>query len=141
MSFSDLPEDWPTIPLTDPTHVANVLDIFVSMEARAVGSLLLLVCDELRRPVQAIEVAEISRSPLPDSVEILRPIASTIADALPDATLLCAIARTGSLQPRRSDAAWGDCLHEAFADRIPIIGIHVVTPRGTLDLGLGERAA
>lgn len=28
MSFKDLPPDWPDIPLTDPTHIANVLDIF-----------------------------------------------------------------------------------------------------------------
>jgi hypothetical protein len=67
MSFEDLPSDWPDIPLAAPTHIADVLDLFVSMQTRLDGALLVLVCDSLRRPVQPILLhgSTRCRSPMP----------------------------------------------------------------------------
>ena len=130
MSFEDLPRDWPDIPLTDPTHIADVLDIFVSMQARLDGSLLILVCDPLRCPVQPILVEDIERRPPDDSTHALGRMAATIADALPGATALCAIARRGGLSITADDRAWRTAITRAFAD-VPLIGVHVVTPDGS----------
>ena len=45
MSFRDLPEDWPSRPLTDPTLVDDVLDLLVSERDRQDGALFILLCD------------------------------------------------------------------------------------------------
>lgn len=130
MSFKDLPSDWPDIPLTDPTHIANVLDIFVSMQTRRNGGLLVLVCDPLRCPVQPILVEDFDSRPPDDGEQALKNMASAIAEALPGATVLCAIARRGGLSITADDRAWRTAITRAFAD-VPLIGVHVVTPDGS----------
>lgn len=46
MSFENLPQNWPELPLHDPTHAADVVDLLVKMSDRACDSLLLLPADE-----------------------------------------------------------------------------------------------
>jgi hypothetical protein len=130
MSFKDLPPDWPDIPLTDPTHIANVLDIFVSMKTRMSGGLLVLVCDPLRCPMQPILVEDFGRRPPEDGDQALKNVATSIAQVLPGATVLCAIARRGGLSITADDRAWRTAITRAFAD-VPLIGVHVVTPDGS----------
>ena len=76
MSFRDLPQDWPDIPLTDPTHTADVLDIFVSMKTRMNGGLLVLVCDPLRRPLQPVLVEDFGSRPPEDGDQALKNLAT-----------------------------------------------------------------
>ncbi|MCO5300974.1 MAG: hypothetical protein M9886_13565 [Candidatus Nanopelagicales bacterium] len=130
MSFKDLPPDWPDIPLTDPTHIANVLDIFVSMKTRMNGGLLVLLCDPLRCPMQPILVEDFGRRPPEDGDQALKNMATSIAEVLPGATVLCAIARRGGLSITADDRAWRTAITRAFAD-VPLIGVHVVTPDGS----------
>ncbi|HRY11601.1 MAG TPA: hypothetical protein P5544_16670 [Candidatus Nanopelagicales bacterium] len=130
MSFKDLPTDWPDIPLTDPTHIANVLDIFVSMKTRMNGGLLVLLCDPLRCPMQPILVEDFGRRPPEDGDQALKNMATSIAEVLPGATVLCAIARRGGLSITADDRAWRTAITRAFAD-VPLIGVHVVTPDGS----------
>ena len=59
MSFEDLAQEWPTMSLTDPDHICDVLDVFVDLRARNAGSLLVLICDEERRPVQPLSLIHI----------------------------------------------------------------------------------
>src|SRR5690606_25765489 len=44
MSFSDLPRDWPTRSLADPTFAADVLDLCVTDADRMTGGLSFLLC-------------------------------------------------------------------------------------------------
>ncbi len=130
MNFENLPADWPTIPLTDPDHIADVLDIFVSRSDRVVGSLLILICDEQRRPVQPMVINDIEGGrPGGDHVP-LEQIAQHIADLKPDATVMCAIARTGRARVTKTDRRWAHTLERAFAGHLELLGVHVITLDG-----------
>lgn len=131
MNFENLPADWPTIPLTDPDHIADVLDIFVSRSDRMVGSLLILICDDQHRPVQPMVINDIDAGrPGADHVP-LGQIAQHITDLKPDATVLCAIARTGHARATKTDRRWARALERAFAGHLELIGVHVITLDGT----------
>lgn len=141
MNFENLPADWPTIPLTDSDHIADVLDIFVGHRDRMVGSLLILVCDEQRRPVQPVIINDIgSGQPEEDPLPLAR-IARTVADGMPDATVLCAIARTGRARVTRTDRRWAGMLEHAFAGRLELIGIHLITLEGSVPISTGADQA
>lgn len=131
MNFENLPADWPTIPLTDPDHIADVLDIFVSPSDRRAGSLLILICDEERRPVQPVVINDIDAGrPWGDHVPLER-IARQVADLKPDATVLCAVARTGHTRVTKTDRRWAQTLERAFAGHLELLGIHLITLDGT----------
>ena len=141
MSFEDLPDDWQHLPLTDPDHVADVLDLFVNMQARFDGAILVLVCDEEHKPLQPIQIDDVN-SVDPDQMrELLPGLATTITEANPAATVLIAIARDGSLGISQRDQLWSRCLHEAFSAQLPVIGVHLVTPDGSRPLPVAEQAA
>lgn len=42
MSFANLPSDWETQPLTDPTLAADVVDLFFDLRSREAGTLLVV---------------------------------------------------------------------------------------------------
>jgi len=130
MSFEDLSPDWPGIPLSDPTHIADVLDLFVGMQARMDGALLILVCDPLRRPVQPIMIDEIQRMPMADAYRHLPRWSDAIATSAPGCHLLFALARRGGLSITTTDRRWRRCVEETFS-AIPCLGFHVVTPDGS----------
>lgn len=141
MNFENLPADWPTIPLTDPDHIADVLDIFVGHRDRMVGSLLILVCDEQRRPVQPLIINDID-SGHPDEGRLpLARVAQVVADGMPDATILCAIARTGRSRVTKTDRRWAHMLEHAFSGRLELIGIHLITLEGTTPITAGADQA
>ena len=56
MSFDDLPDNWPELPLTDQRLLADVLDLVVSEQSRRDGALYVLLCDEQARLVQPIAI-------------------------------------------------------------------------------------
>lgn len=130
MSFKDLPRDWPGIPLTDSTHIADVLDLFVNQQARMDGALCILVCDPLRRPIQPIQLDGIQSAPPPDARRVLSQVAGTIEELAPGGCLLFARARRGGLSITADDQRWRQCVEESFT-RMPIIGFHVITPDGS----------
>lgn len=131
MSFEDLPDDWPTMPLNDPGHIADILDLFVSLSARMNGALLILVCDDHRRPVQPIQIDGIQRLRPADAGDVFSQMALTIAEASPGATAMFALARRGGLSVTAIDQDWRRCLEESFLEYMPVIGCHVVTPNGS----------
>ena len=56
MSFDDLPDNWPELPLTDQRLLADVLDLVVSEQSRRDGALYVLLCDENARLLQPIAI-------------------------------------------------------------------------------------
>lgn len=134
MNFENLPADWPSIPLTDPDHVADVLDIFVGIRGRTVGSLVILICDDQHRPVQPMIMNDIGAGAPRDAHVPLAQIADGIAEFKPDATVLCAVARPGRTRVTKTDRQWAQCVGRAFSGRLPVIGVHLVTLDGTIPI-------
>jgi hypothetical protein len=139
MSFEDLPADWPDHPVDHPAFCADILDLFVSERSRQRGCLFLLVCDAQHRAVQPIEILDIEIAPPADTVALLKQMVPTLQE-FPGCTLLTAIARPGRLKVFWCDAAWRDCIVAAF-DGIPLLGVHLVTPAGSLAFDVGPAAA
>lgn len=134
MNFKNLPTDWPTIPLTDPDHIADVLDIFVGMRDRMLGSLLILICDAQRRPVQPVILNDIDAGAPGGAHLPLARIAQHVAELNPEATVLCAIARQGRTRVTRTDQRWARALERAFAGRLDLLGVHLITLDGTVPI-------
>lgn len=134
MDFQNLPADWPTIPLTDPDHIADVLDMFVARRDRMLGSLLILFCDEQRRPVQPIIINDIDAGPPSGEHLHLARFVEHLVGLKPDATVLCAVARPGRTQVTKTDQRWARSLEQAFAGRLELIGVHLVTLDGTVPI-------
>ena len=63
MSFDDLPSDWPTRPLTDPTIARDVVDLVVREADRAQGCLSILLCSREHRLVQPVTINDVEGVP------------------------------------------------------------------------------
>ena len=127
--------------LTDPDHICDVLDVFVDLRARNAGSLLVLICDEQRRPVQPVLLEQVDRTPPPDARPMLEHLAVTIEQANPDATVLCAVARRDPLEVTTSDHEWRTCIEQAFAGHVEVIGVHLITIDGSMPIADRDAAA
>ncbi len=134
MSLRDLPENWQDMPLDDEQRMVDVLDLFVSNRARYDGSLFFLVCDEGSRVRAPIQIDEVTRSPLPDSDEMLENLVMAITNVGLELRALVAIARPGPLRVRPSDESWAQLIRRACGDRVPLMGIHLLTPQGSLPI-------
>lgn len=130
MSYKDLPKGWPDQPVTE--HLEDVLDLFVDMQARMRGALMILVCDERHHAVQPIMIEDMPKSVVTGDLAIpLERLAHTIADGFPGATALVALARTGPSTVTMRDRAWATAISRAFDGQVALIGVHAVTPRGS----------
>ncbi len=138
MSFEDLPENLREIPLDNSHLIADVLDLFVSMKVRYEGGLMVIVCDEQRRILQPILVEEIDLDPPADTGLIVNNLVAAILGACPEACVLVALARPGPLRIGARDQAWARFIEEACGNRLPLLGVHLVTPRGSVPID-GER--
>ncbi len=141
MNCQDLPSTWPTMPLTDDDHIANVLDTFVDRRARLGGCLLVLICDEQARSVQPILIDDLDGLPAADRVEVLGQLAATISAANPQASVLCALGRRDHLQVTAEDRAWQRTIEETLGTHLSLLGTHVITLHGSIPIGeLGSAA-
>ena len=141
MSFKDLPANWPELPLDDSRLIRDVLDLFVSMKTRYDGALVVLMCDANRRITQPILVDEIELNPPADSDVMLNNLVVAILGACAESCVLVALARPGPLRVGARDAAWARFIEEACSDRLPLLGVHLVTPRGSLPLSAAPSVA
>ena len=140
MSYKDLPKGWPDQPVTE--HIEDVLDLFVDMQARVRGALMILVCDERHHAVQPIMLEDMPKDIVTDDLEgPLERLAHTIADGFPGATALVALARTGPSRVTMRDRAWAAAISRAFSGQVELIGVHSITPRGSLRIEPEAQAA
>ena len=141
MNFENQPENWTSIPLSDPDHIADVLDLFVGLSDRHAGSLVVIICDAQRRPIQPVAVNGISAMPPAEGVEFLERLARTVAECVPGGSVLCALARRRQLRVTMKDQAWRRCIEAAFAGHTELIGVHLVTCDGCIPIpALGAAA-
>lgn len=131
MSFTDLPPDWPTLPITRPDLLPDVLDLTVDEHDRASGALVLLLCDASDRLVAPMTITELGDAPPGRArVEALAPVMDALADIDSDAGVLAAIGRPGGLSATADDRDWAKALATATRGRVRLLGVHVVTADG-----------
>ena len=141
MTFNDLPENWPTLPLTDPAHVADVLDVFVDLQARASGSLLLLLCDDLRRPIQPILIDSIDER-RPHRAGGSSPAWPTRWQAARRSPRFCARSPVAMVcRPRSTTDAGDESSRKHSRGRVELLGVHLVTFDGSVPIGAVDEAA
>ena len=102
------------------------------MTTRYDGALVVLLCEANRRIVQPILVDEIDLDPPADSDVMLNNLVVAILGACAESCVLVALARPGPLRVGARDAAWARFIEEACGDHLPLLGVHLVTPRGSL---------
>jgi hypothetical protein len=131
MSFDDLPADWPERPLTDPTLVADVLDLVVTERSRDAGALYLLLCDRDDRLLVPVAIDDIDRdAPKAERVRVLSGLLSHLEEP---GSLLVAIARRGGLSVTADDELWARSVLSTLGGW-RLLGIHLVTPHGSRPL-------
>jgi len=142
MAFTDLPADWPALPITRHDLLCNVLDLVVSDHARATGSLCLLICDPADRLVAPMEISHLRDADAgADRAALLATVVDAVADIEPQAGVLAAIGRPGGLSATQEDREWADALAAATAGRVRLLGVHVVTADGSRPVPTDRRAA
>ena len=135
MSFDDLPDDWPSRPLTEPALVADVLDLVVSRLSRDRGALYLLLCDDADRLLVPVAVDEVEREQTPrQRADLVATVLDLAAQTAPVGSLLAAIARPGGLSVTADDQSWADAVAVGVAGRTRLLGVHLVTPDGSRPL-------
>lgn len=132
MSFDDLPDDWPSRPLTAPDLVADVLDLLVTPLARRRGALYLLLCDDAGRLLVPVALDELQHEESPEQrVDLVARLLDLASQTGPVASLLAAVARPGGLSVTADDRSWAEAVAAAADGRTRLLGVHVVTPDGS----------
>lgn len=73
MTFQDLPDEWPSMSLSDPDLALDVVDLFLGYRDRLKNSALLILCDESGRAIQPLVVNHIDwNMPAAERVRLFR---------------------------------------------------------------------
>ncbi|WP_433004652.1 hypothetical protein [Kribbella sp. CA-294648] len=129
MTFTDLPANWLTLPLTDPDLAANVVDLYVSQGDRRRGVLSALLCDADTRFLAAIHLDLPEEGPLTSPKSCAKALAPLIPalQLRPGGALLLALGR-----PRpdpASDHDWTQAaLQTCRAASIRLLAFYLATP-------------
>jgi hypothetical protein len=130
MSYHDLPADLRTIPLTDRTVQADVIDLILGIDERRSGALALMLCDEHDRGVQPIVLSDLA--PTAPAVE-LRRLLDLLLPMVGQAggAILLGRGRRRGLMPTDADRAWHQATIEA-CDRheVRLLGFYLASPDG-----------
>lgn len=135
MSLDDLPDDWPSRPLTASALVADVLDLLVSPVARRRAALYLLLCDDTDRLLVPIAIDELESEQTPrQRADLVATVIDLSARTAPVGALLAAVVRPGGLSSSDDDQSWAEAVATAAGGRTRLLGVHLVTPDGSRPL-------
>ncbi|QIM20210.1 hypothetical protein G7075_02030 [Phycicoccus sp. HDW14] len=109
MSFEDLPETWPDLPLTDPLLAADVVDLFVAHADRVEGCAAFLLLDDDLRLAQPCLLGEVPEGADPWD---LRDHLVTVFGGAGLGGVVFARGRDGSVLITDADRRW----HEVLLD-------------------------
>jgi hypothetical protein len=130
MSYEDLPADLRTIPLTDNTVQADVVDLILGIDQRRCGALALMLCDEGDRGVQPIVLSDLP----PDSPAVeVRSLLDLLLPMVGEAkgAILLGRGRRRGLMPTDNDRAWHQATIEACArHKVRLLGFYLASPDG-----------
>ncbi|WP_020390723.1 hypothetical protein [Kribbella catacumbae] len=129
MTFTDLPTNWPNLPLTDPARAADVVDLFVSAGDRRRGVLSALLCNAEAHFLAAIHLdlpEGASRSSPRYCGKALAPLIPAL-QVRPDGALILALGRP-SADPA-SDHDWTEAVARTCqAASIRLLAFYIATP-------------
>jgi hypothetical protein len=129
MTFSDLPTNWLTRPLTDPVLAANAVDLFVTEGERRQGVLAALICDRRARFRTSILLDLPRDAPLASPKSCIRALAPLIPvlEGRPDGALILALGRPKPDPP--SDDDWTQAaIHICRTASIRLLAFYLATP-------------
>jgi hypothetical protein len=138
MSFEDLPADWPRRPVTDPEITADLLDLIVGDQDRAVGALGILLCSRDERLLQpvVVEAPDLRASAAERRQGFDKLCAAFCHLSEPGADsgdsglgMLVALARPGPVAATPGDLRWRDTAVRSCLDYgVALLGVWLVTP-------------
>jgi hypothetical protein len=129
MTFSDLPTNWLSRPLTDPTLAANAIDLFVTEADRRRGVLAALICDGRARFRTSMLLDLPRDAPLASAKSCVRALAPLVPvlEGRPDGALILALGR-----PRpdpTSDHDWTQAaIQTCRTASIRLLAFYLATP-------------
>ena len=130
MSYEDLPAGLRTIPLTDNTIQADVIDLILGIDERRSGALALMLCDEADRGVQPIVLSDLPPEAPAVEVRSLLDLLLPMVGETSGAILLGRGRRRG-LMPTDNDRAWHQATIEACArHKVRLLGFYLASPDG-----------
>ncbi len=142
MSFEQLPDDWSQRPLTEAGLVADVLDLLISFADRRSGGLAILVCDDQARLLQPTLMTDPADSvPVAERSGIIEFWIDMAEQLEPGGGLLIAIVRANGLSVTDDDRVWCEVAARSCAERITLLGIHIVTLEGSRPVPMQSQAA
>ena len=132
MTFENLPDDWHTLPLTEPQLLADVLDLVVGHRDRVDESFVVLACDS---DVRLVQPCVLGPDPGPCDPGTVRAFLDALRGALVEVergTLIVATARARGLASTPDDHAWIAATRSAIAGPgWTLSSAHVVTLDGS----------
>jgi hypothetical protein len=132
MAFSDLPDNAPDLPVSDPAYTADFLDLVVSERDRRRGALALLLCDDDDRMQVPVVVGDLPPELGDDERE--RTVARVVSAMKGRGAVLVAVARRSGLSIRAEDQAWRRAAERACAAGPRLLGVHVITLDGSREV-------
>ncbi|TPG12527.1 hypothetical protein [Pedococcus bigeumensis] len=130
MSYEDLPPDLRTIPLTDNTVQADVVDLILGIDERRSGALALMLCDEGDRGVQPIVLSDLPpEAPAVEVRSLLDLLLPMVGEA--NGAILLGRGRRRGLMPTDNDRAWHQATIEACSrHKVRLLGFYLASPDG-----------
>ncbi len=137
MTFQDLPDDWSDRSLT-PDLLPDIVDLFVSDEAKSAGCLALLVLDSELRMLQPIVISEMAgHRPGEGGGDFLEQFAAMLDES--GARVVAALGRLGDVPPSEGDVAWASYLRDSLGGRL--VGVFLATRDAVVEIGPTTAAA
>lgn len=130
MSYEDLPADLRSIPLTDNTVQADLIDLILGIDERRSGALALMLCDESDRGVQPIVLSDLPpESPAPAVRSLLDLLLPMVGET--NGAILLGRGRRRGLLPTDNDRVWHQETIDACArHKVRLLGFYLASPDG-----------
>lgn len=128
MSFDDLPQNWPDLPLDTPGLAADVADLFVGHRDRLGGCVGLLLTKSDLTMGQPAVINDVDERVEPDEFRpFLMQLCGMVADS--GAGLLFVRGRDGSVLLTDSDRRWHQlAIDVSRSSGVPLVGAFLATP-------------
>ncbi len=130
MTYEDLPDDIGSVPLTDPTVQADLIDLILGIDERRNGAVGFMLCDDGDRGVQPVVISDLPEgAPAADFVRLLDLLLPMVGRS--HGALLVARGRRRGVVPTDADRAWHQATIEACVRHgVRLLGFHLAAPHG-----------
>lgn len=141
MSYDDLPNDWPSRPLTDPVFAADVIDLVVRESDRIDGAVCALLCRPDFTMLQPVLVADIPDEPSPPACRAFLDLVLTGFGPEVGAVIL-ALGRAAGTVPTDTERTWHQVTIDICREKgVPLLAAYLATCDGVTELPRHDIAA